>query len=167
MTLQQPPTVVYPGSFDPITRGHLDVISRALQLFPSLVVAIYNDPDRSYFFPIEDRIRLVQETLLEKNISGVTVDSFSGQLLITYCKQRGIRVIIRGLRVITDFEYEFLLDHSNQKLDPSVQTIFLMTNHDYSYISSSMVREVASLGGDVKAFVPSCVSRAIEVKLSK
>jgi pantetheine-phosphate adenylyltransferase len=159
------PTMVYPGSFDPITNGHIDIILRARKLFPSLVVAIYNDPNRSYFFPLEQRKALVVSALLEKNITNVTVDTFEGELLVAYCKRKGFTVIVRGLRVITDFEYEFLLDHSNQKLRPEVQTIFLMTNHDYSYISSSMVREVAQLYGDVSPFVPLCVKKAIENKL--
>jgi len=159
------PTIVYPGSFDPITDGHIDIILRARKLFSSLVVAVYNDPHRTYFFPIDERIALIKSVLQEKNITDVTVDSFEGELLVAYCKRNGFTVIIRGLRVITDFEYEFLLDHSNQKLMPEVQTIFLMTNHDYSYISSSMVREVAQLEGDVSPFVPLCVQKAIAKKL--
>lgn len=149
------------GTFDPITMGHLDVIERASRIFPRVVIGMATKAGKTPLFNLEERIELVRESTA--HIKGVEVDSFTG-LLVDFAESKGVRVIVRGLRAFSDFEYEFQMALTNRKLKPEVETIFLMPKQDYSYVSSSNVRGVAELGGDTSAFVPAPVQRALEAR---
>ena len=153
---------VYPGTFDPITNGHADIVRRALKLFDRVVVALADNPRKRPLFTVKERKRMIHETLA--NDVGVEVDSFSG-LLVDYVRRRGARFVIRGLRAVADFEYEFQFAHMNRQLAPEVETIFLMTNEDNFFVSSSLVREVAEMGGDIGRVVPPVVLAALKKKL--
>ncbi|MFH2069849.1 MAG: pantetheine-phosphate adenylyltransferase [Elusimicrobiota bacterium] len=153
---------VYPGSFDPPTNGHIDIITRASRLFDRVIVAITDNPNKKPFFNIEERKRMLIASL--KNIRSVEVDSFTG-LLINYLGKKKARIIIRGLRAVSDFEYEFQLALMNRKLSKNIETVFLMPDEKYTFLSSSMVKEVALLGGGIKDFVPSVVERSIKQKI--
>jgi pantetheine-phosphate adenylyltransferase len=155
---------VYPGTFDPITNGHADIVRRALKLFDRVVVALADNPRKRPLFSSQERRRLINETL--RNDARVEVDSFSG-LLVDYVRRRGARFVIRGLRAVADFEYEFQFAHMNRQLAPEVETIFLMTNEDNFFVSSSLVREVAEMGGDITRVVPPVVATALKKKLMK
>jgi len=150
---------IYPGSFDPVTHGHLDVIHRALAIVDRVVVAIVYNRNKEGLFAPEKRAELLQEVLAEE--PRVEVDTFSG-LLVDYVQERGAHTIIRGLRAVADFEYEFQMALMNRRLQPSVDTLFLMTDERFFYVSSSLVREVSALGGDVSEFVPEPVRLALE-----
>ncbi len=150
---------IYAGSFDPITFGHLDLVRRASRIFPRLTIAVTENTDKTPFFPLNQRLSLVQECV--SAFTGVEVLSFSG-LLIDFAVRREARVLIRGLRAVSDFEYEFQMALTNRKLSPDLETIFLMPSEAFSYISSRMVKEIFSLGGDVSAFVPPPVVRAFK-----
>jgi pantetheine-phosphate adenylyltransferase len=152
---------VYAGSFDPVTLGHLDLIERAAALFSDVVVAIGVHPSRNPLFSIDDRLRLVKTVSL--HLSNVSVESFDG-LLIDYCRAKGARVIVRGLRAATDFEYELQIAHANADLCPEIDTIFLPTRTKNGFISASLVREIASHGGDVSRYAPAVVSEALKKK---
>lgn len=141
---------IYPGSFDPLTNGHLSLIQRGLQVFEGLIVAIAVNPKKTPMFSVEERKQLIREACTDTRVE---VDDFQG-LLIDYAKRRGVSVLLRGLRAVSDFEYEFQMANMNRKLAPRVETVFMMTGEDYFYISSQIVREVAALGGDVKGLVP-------------
>lgn len=149
------------GTFDPITLGHLDVIERASRIFPRVVIAVAESAGKSPLFGLEERMELVRETTA--GLSGIEVKSFSG-LLVNFAQSIDVRVIVRGLRAFSDFEYEFQMALTNRKLDSSIETIFLMPKQDYSYISSSNVRTVAQLGGDTAQFVPPAVQRALAAR---
>jgi pantetheine-phosphate adenylyltransferase len=153
---------VYPGTFDPITNGHADIVRRALKLFDQVVVALADNPRKRPLFSSKERKRMIQETL--RSDARVEVDSFSG-LLVDYVRRRGAKFIIRGLRAVADFEYEFQFAHMNRQLAPEVETIFLMTNEDNFFVSSSLVREVAEMGGDITRVVPPVVASALKKKL--
>jgi pantetheine-phosphate adenylyltransferase len=155
---------IYPGTFDPITNGHADIVRRALKLFDRVVVALADNPRKQPLFSVKERKRMIRETLA--NDAGVEVDSFSG-LLVQYVRHRGARFVIRGLRAVADFEYEFQFAHMNRQLAPEVETIFLMTNEDNFFVSSSLVREVAEMGGDIGRVVPPGVVVALKKKLKK
>ena len=142
---------IYPGSFDPITNGHLDIIERASKLYASVTVAIIRNPDKSAEFSLEDRIKMLKNSLAE--LKNVEVDSFNG-LLVDYVKNKGASVIIRGLRAVSDFDYEFQMALTNRKMAPKIETVFLMTDYRYSYLSSSFVRQISKLGGDISGLVP-------------
>jgi pantetheine-phosphate adenylyltransferase len=142
---------IYPGSFDPLTNGHLSLIHRGLRMFDQLVVAVAHNSKKVPLFSKEERIQLIQDALGRD--PRVEVDAFEG-LLVNYSRQRGINVVLRGLRAVSDFEYEFQLANMNRKLYPDLETVFVMTGEDYFYISSQLVREAASLGGDVTGLVP-------------
>ena len=152
---------VYAGSFDPITLGHVDLVERASALFSDVVVAIGVHPTRKPLFSIEERMALVQD--VAKNYPNVTVASFDG-LLIDFCRQIGARVIVRGLRAATDFEYELQIAHANADLHPEVDTIFLPTRTKHGFLSASLVREIASHGGDVSRYAPQVVREALARK---
>lgn len=154
---------IYPGSFDPITNGHLDVVQRAKAIFDKVVVAIAHNVNKKGLFTPEERTDLITSVLGDD--PKVEVDLFSG-LLVDYVSKRGAGVIVRGLRAVADFEYEFQLALMNRRLAPDVDTVFLMTDERSFYISSSLVREVAQHGGDVSDFVPAQVKRALEAKLA-
>lgn len=156
-------TAIYPGTFDPVTLGHLDVIRRAAKVFDHLVVAVVIGGKKQTWFSIEERIRLL--TSATRGLKNVSVESFSG-LLMNYVRARGCRTVVRGLRAFTDFEYEFQMALTNRKIAPDIETVFLMTSESHSYISSTMVREVAELGGDTAPLVPAIVQRAIVRRLA-
>lgn len=145
---------IYPGTFDPVTNGHIDIITRASQIFPEVVVAVAQNTAKRPFFSLEERIALVQQSI--GHLPGVTVLGFD-TLLIHFVQQQQADIILRGLRAISDFEYEFQLAGMNRKLCKTVETMFLTPSDDAMFISSSLVREIASLGGDVSEFVPSVV----------
>ncbi|MDR1400895.1 MAG: pantetheine-phosphate adenylyltransferase [Endomicrobium sp.] len=150
---------VYPGSFDPPTNGHLDIVSRASCLFPKVIVAITKNASKKHIFPLDKRIDLFQK--ITKNLKNVEVACFSG-LLVNYLEKINSFILIRGLRAISDFEYEFQMSLMNRKLNKKIETIFLMTDQAYTFISSSMVREIAMLGGNVADFVPDCVEKELK-----
>jgi pantetheine-phosphate adenylyltransferase len=151
-------TAIYPGTFDPVTLGHLDVIRRAAKVFDRLVVAVAEAPRKNVWFSLEERVRLLKS--VTRGIPGVTVESFDG-LLMDYVRDRGARVVVRGLRAFTDFEYEFQMALTNRKIAPDIETVFLMTSESHSYVSSTVVREVSDLGGDTSGLVPPVVHRAL------
>ncbi|HVE82121.1 MAG TPA: pantetheine-phosphate adenylyltransferase [Myxococcales bacterium] len=141
---------IYPGSFDPLTNGHLSLIQRGLEMFDRLVVAIVVNPKKTPLFTMEERRQLIREAAPDERVE---VDSFEG-LLVEYARRRGINVLLRGLRAVSDFDYEFQMANMNRKLAPKVETVFMMTGEDYFYISAQLVREVAMYGGSVKGLVP-------------
>ena len=147
------PKAIYPGSFDPLTNGHLSIIQRGLQMFDGLIVAVADNPKKTPLFSVSDRRQLIREAC---NNPRVEVDDFQG-LLVEYAKRKKVGVILRGLRAISDFEYEFQMANMNRKLAHQIETVFMMTGEDYFYISSQLVREVASLGGNVDGLVPANV----------
>ncbi len=149
---------IYPGTFDPVTNGHLDLIKRAVEIFPELIVAVASNTAKHPFFPLNTRIALLKEVL--GDLSGVQVLGFDN-LLIHFVHEQGARVILRGLRAVSDFEYEFQLAGMNRKLSKEVETVFLTPSEDSMFISSTLVREIALLGGDVSEFVPPVVAQAL------
>lgn len=149
---------VYPGSFDPLTNGHLDIIEKASKIFPTVVVAVANNYSKNNTFSVQERIEMMKESIKIKNVK---IDSFSG-LLADYMDKIGSFVVIRGLRALSDFEYEFQMALMNRKLNDKIETIFLMPDHKYTFLSSSMVREIASLGGNFKNFVPPAVYKKMK-----
>lgn len=155
---------IYPGSFDPVTLGHLDIIKRSAGLVDELIVGVLNNNAKSPLFSVEERVRMLEE--VTKDMENVTIMPFAG-LLVDFAKQTGARAVVRGLRAITDFEYELQMSQMNHKLDENVETIFLTTSLEYSYLSSSTVKEVAAFGGDVTQFVPECVVEKIHDKMIK
>lgn len=157
-------TAVYPGTFDPITNGHVDLIHRASKLFDKVIVAIAINPGKAPTFSLAERVDLAEQTLTE--LENVEVCGFEG-LLVDVAKQKKADVILRGLRAVSDFEHEFQLASMNRKMQPDVETLFLTPAEQFSYISSSLVREIAALGGDVSDFVAPCVSQALTIKLLK
>lgn len=152
---------VYPGSFDPITYGHLDIIRRGMSIFDEIIVAVARNSQKNSLFTTEERVDLIRDVL--KDEGRVTVDTFSG-LLIDYVSSRGAHVIIRGLRAISDFEYEFQIAQMNSTIGRQIETLFMMTSLQYGYLSSSIVKEVCSLNGDIDLFVPSEVKAALKNK---
>lgn len=152
---------IYAGSFDPLTFGHLDVVKRAANLFPSLIVAVGRHPTRDPLFSLEERLQMMNEVLGEMN--NVTVASFDG-LLVDYARSTAARVIVRGLRVGADFEYELQIAHANADLADEIDTVFLPTRTGYGFISASMVREIAKHGGDVSRYAPTAVCEALKIK---
>jgi len=155
-------TAVYPGSFDPATFGHLDIIKRASLLFDKLVVAVLKNSEKSAFFTVEERIEQLKE--LTKDIKNVEVDSFSG-LLIDYAEKSGAKVVIRGLRAVTDFEYEFQMALTNRSMSNDIETVFLATNTQHLYLSSRIVKEVISYGGNIDKMVPPFIKKELLRKL--
>ena len=152
---------VYPGSFDPITNGHLDIIRRAAQMFDRVVVAVARNAEKAPLFNAEERVALTREAV--KGLRNVSVDEFDG-LLVSYARKRRAAIIVRGLRAVSDFEFEFQLSLMNRKLDPRIETIFLMTKDEYTFISSRLVKEICQLGGEVSDFVPRGVERMMKRK---
>jgi pantetheine-phosphate adenylyltransferase len=154
---------IYPGSFDPVTNGHVDVIQRAVTLFDELIVAVaFNDEKhKSTLFSIDERITLLQETCART--PSVRIVGLNG-LLVDFAKQEKVVAIVRGLRAVSDFEFEFQMALMNRKMEPTVETIFMMPKEEYTYISSRIVKEIARLGGNVQSFVPECVVRALAKK---
>ncbi|MBA4547489.1 pantetheine-phosphate adenylyltransferase [Thermoactinomyces intermedius] len=155
---------VYPGSFDPITYGHLDIIERGKKVFDKIIVAVLVNSSKDPLFSVEERTEMIREAT--RHLSNVEVDSFNG-LLVDYLKKRNPHAILRGLRAISDFEYELQIASINRKLNDKVETFFLMTSNEHSFISSSMVKEVARYGADVKDLVPGTVEKALRKKFSE
>jgi len=154
-------TAVYPGSFDPITNGHVDILRRSLKIFDRVVVALAENVRKAPLFSIDERRKLIADAL--GGDARLEVDAFQG-LLADYCRRRGASVVIRGLRALADFEYEFQSAHMNRRLAPDVETLFLMTSEESFYVSSSLVKEVALMGGDVSGLVPAGVAAALAAK---
>jgi pantetheine-phosphate adenylyltransferase len=154
---------VYPGSFDPPTLGHLDVIQRAAQLFDKVIVAVGANPEKSPWFTVGERVRMLQECTA--HLPNVEVDSFQG-LLVDYARRRGAKAIVKGLRAVSDFEAEFQMALANRTLAPEIETLFLMTSAEHMFVSSSTVKEIAQLGGDVREFVPEPVARQLSAKIA-
>jgi pantetheine-phosphate adenylyltransferase len=162
----KPRRAIYPGSFDPITLGHVDVARRAARLFDEVVVAVYEGTEKSgALFTPPERIAMAREVLSSLPETNIVVESFSG-LTVDYARAQGAGVIVRGLRAVSDFEYEFKLAHMNAHLAPEIEVVCLMTSSGHSFISSSLIREVAALGGDVDALVPSVVQEALTARLA-
>ena len=156
-------SVVCPGSFDPITMGHLDVIERASSRFDDVVVAVLHNPSKQSLFSLEQRVDLITQTVA--HLPNVSVDTFDG-LLVDFCNAHGIRIIVKGLRAVSDFEYELQMAQMNQRLG-EVETLFMSTSPEWSYLSSSLVREVARFGGSVEAVVPPVVAAALKERYSR
>ena len=154
---------VYPGSFDPITNGHLDVIQRAAAIFDQVIISVANNPEKHPMFTTRQRLELAEAAV--KHMPNVVVDQFQG-LLVEYCRRKGATVVVRGVRAVSDFEFEFQMALVNRKLEPKVETIFLMPKDEYTFISSRLVKEIAGLGGDVSDFVPPVVQEALKQKLA-
>lgn len=152
---------VCPGSFDPVTLGHIDIIQRASDIFDHVYVAILHNPAKTPLFSIDERLEMLQEATQE--FSNVSVESFAG-LVVDYANEKGAIAIVRGLRAVTDFEFEFKNAAMNRQLDPEIETVFMMTSSEYSFISSSAVKEVASLGGDVSKWVCPLVAARLHAK---
>ncbi|PLX80112.1 MAG: pantetheine-phosphate adenylyltransferase [Desulfuromonas sp.] len=153
---------VYPGSFDPITNGHIDIIHRGLQVFDEVVVAVARNSEKKALFSTEERVGIIRDAMAD-NCDRLKVDTFDG-LLVDYVLSQGARVILRGLRAVSDFEYEFQIAQMNRAVREEVETLFMMTSVPYGYLSSSIVKEVASLGGDMSEFVPPVVEKALRQK---
>jgi pantetheine-phosphate adenylyltransferase len=152
---------IYPGTFDPFTNGHLDIVQRARALFDEIIITIARNSSKEPLFSAEERIDMIKEAI--RSLDNVSVDSFDG-LLVNYAKQKNANVIIRGLRMISDFEYEFQMALMNRKLADEIATVFLMPDEKYTYLSSSIVREIAQLGGDYKPFVPPNIGERLREK---
>lgn len=157
-------TAIYPGTFDPVTHGHTDLIQRASKLFEKIVVAVAEDSGKKSLFPLEKRVSLAKESLTD--LTNVEVIGFSG-LLVEFAMQQNARVIIRGLRAVSDFEYEVQLAAMNRRLCVEIETLFLSPAEQYTFVSSSLVRQIAILGGDVSQFVSPCVQQAFLEQLAK
>lgn len=156
-----PDIAVYPGSFDPITNGHLDIIQRALKIFDRIIVAVAKNPVKEALFSVEERMEMIRVSLVDH--PQVTIDTFEG-LLVEYARRRGARAILRGLRAVTDFEYEFQLAMMNRRLEPEVETVFLMTGLRWIFLSSSILKEAAIHGGNVEGMVPEIVCHKLREK---
>ena len=157
-------TVVYPGSFDPITNGHLDVLQRAARLFDRVIVAVARNEDKTPLFSLPERAELVRAAAT--GIANVEIEYFDG-LLVDYVASRGAIAVVRGLRAVSDFEFEFQLALMNRKLNEHIETLFLMPKDTYSFLSSRLVKEIARLGGDVSQFVPPVVQTALKLRLGR
>lgn len=154
---------VCPGSFDPVTNGHVDVFERASKMFDEVIVAVFHNPNKKPLFNMEERVGLLVEAT--KHLPNVRIDSFSG-LLNVYVKQQNTNLIVRGLRALSDFEYEFQRALLIKKVDPEIETIFMMTSSEYSFLSSTGIKELAKFGGSIKGLVPDCVEKEVKKRYS-
>lgn len=159
-------TVICPGSFDPVTLGHVDIIKRAAKMFDKVIVAVLVNMDKTPSFTIDERISFLQEALRESGVSNIEIVGFDG-LLADYAKKRGATAVVKGLRAVSDFEYEFQMALINRNLNPEFDTVFLPADSQNMYLSSSVVKQVASLGGDISNFVPACLYDKIYERLKK
>ncbi len=156
-------TAIYPGSFDPVTYGHIDIAERALRIADRVIIGVLNNSEKTPLFSTEERVKMLQDTV-GKKYPDIKIESFSG-LTVDFAKEMGANLIIRGLRAVTDYEYELQMAQINYKLYPELETTFLMSNIKYSFLSSSIVKEVAKYGGDISHFVPSVVEQKLREKL--
>lgn len=157
---------ICPGSFDPVTIGHMDIVTRASQIFDKVIVAVAVNPEKHFSFEADERVEMLKLAVAEADLPNVEIDMVSG-LLADYCKEKGESVIVKGLRAMTDFEYEFQMALTNKKLNPELETLFLSTRAENMFLSSSMVKQVAGFGGDISHFVPDCISEMITKRLKK
>jgi pantetheine-phosphate adenylyltransferase len=155
---------IYPGTFDPVTYGHIDLIKRAQEVFPDLIVAVGHNLHKQPLFNLEERLSMLKKSTA--GMQGIVVESFDG-LVVDYARRKRAKVIIRGLRMLSDFEYEFQMALTNRKLAADIETVFLMPQESYSYISAKLLKEAAALGADLSAFVPDFVEKALREKLGK
>jgi len=155
---------IYPGTFDPVTFGHIDLIERASKIFDKVIVAVAHNKSKGVLFSVEERVDMLEDAV--KGMKNVTIDDFNG-LVVDYVRRNGANVMIRGLRMLSDFEYEFQMALTNRKLAGDIETIFMMPHEDYSYISSKLIKEAASFGADLKNFIPKKVAGALKEKLGK
>ncbi len=153
---------LYPGTFDPLTNGHLDLIMRSVRMFDRVIVAIFENTMKGPLFTVEERRRLIEESI--RGLGNIEIATFSNTLLVFYAKQRQAHVIIRGLRAIADFEYEFQMTLMNRRLDEDIETVFLMPREEYTYVASRLIKEVAAYGGNVEELVPPPVALALKEK---
>lgn len=154
---------IYPGSFDPVTYGHCDIIQRSCKIVDELIVGVLNNKAKSPLFSVEERVKMLKE--VTKDLDNIRIVPFDG-LLVEFASRMNAGLVIRGLRAITDFEYELQMSQTNQKLDPNIETMFLTTSIEYSYLSSTTVREIAAFGGDLTQFVPEAVALELEKKMN-
>ena len=157
-------TAIYPGTFDPVTYGHIDLIKRAQAIFSDLLVAVAANPQKKPLFSVKERVLMLKKAT--SGMPGVTVVAFNG-LVVDYARKQKAKVLIRGLRMISDFEYEFQMALTNRKLAPDIETIFLMPHESYSYISSKLLKEAVMLGADISSFVPDFVSKGLKARLKR
>ena len=156
---------IYPGSFDPLTFGHIDIIERSVRLFDEVIVAILTNPQKAPLFTVEERIEIMRN-ILQPQFPAVEIDVFHG-LLVDYATQKKAQVIVRGIRAVTDFEYEFQMALMNRRLAPGIETVFMMPAENYSYLSSRLVKEIAELGGNVSGLVPVSVEQRLKQRFRK
>lgn len=156
-----PDLAIYPGTFDPITNGHLDLIQRGLRIFDRIIVAVADNPGKRPLFTVQERLEMMRAAL--EGTPNVTVDTFGG-LLVDYVKSQKARVVLRGLRAITDFEYEFQMAMMNRRMDPEIETVFLMTGLRWVFLSSRIIKEAAVHGGNIEGMVPECVHQKLKEK---
>ena len=154
---------IYPGTFDPITYGHIDLIKRGLKIFDRVIVAVASNEPKNPLFTVKERVEMVKRSVRGENVE---VDSFGG-LIVDYARRKGIRVLMRGVRMLSDFEFEFQMALTNRKLRPNVETIFLMPNESYAYLTSRLIKETALLGADVRTYVPPHVYAALKAKITR
>lgn len=157
-------TAVYPGSFDPITCGHLDIIKRASRQFDNVIIAVLNNTAKKPMFTVQERVRLIEKSI--HSLPNCCAEYFDG-LLVDFVRQKNARTVVKGLRAISDFEYEFQMALLNKKMEPDIETVFMVTNANYSYISSSIVKEIASLGGDYRDLVPAEIYDDVKQKIKE
>ena len=155
---------IYPGSFDPITKGHLDVLEKAAKIFDKIIIAVLTNDAKKGFLPVEDRVKIISESI--GHLDNVEVDNFDG-LTVDYAKKRGATVLIRGLRAVSDFEYEMQLSQTNSAIDPDIMTVFMITKPKYNFISSGIVKQLAMRGKDVSKFVPESVVKYFDKNMNK
>ena len=159
---------IFPGSFDPLTNGHLDIIKRSLPLFDEIIIAVLNNPDKNPMFSVEERCQMIEQILpeIERGKCRLLVDGFSG-LTADFAKKRGAQAIVRGIRAVSDYEYELRMALMNRRLEPTIETVFLMAAEEYSYVSSNLLKQVFTLGGRVEGLVPELVEAKMREKLKK
>ncbi len=155
---------IYPGTFDPLTYGHLDIIKRGLKIFDEIIVAVAHNPQKEPLFSLQERMDMVKKAT--KSLKKVMVDSFEG-LVINYARKKRINVIMRGIRMVSDFDYEFQMALTNRKLATDIETVFLMPSEEFSYVSSKLLKEASFLGADIRDFVPGYIERKLKVKLRR
>jgi pantetheine-phosphate adenylyltransferase len=158
-------TAIYPGSFDPLTYGHVDIVERSARLFDHVIVSILTNAQKAPLFTVDERTQIMNE-ILKPRFKNVEVDVFHG-LLVDYAKQKKAQVIVRGIRAVTDYEYEFQMALMNRRLAPEIETVFMLPAENYSYLSSSLVKEIAELGGSVKGLVPEIVENRLKQRFKK